>query len=190
MKFETVIILITGFLMYDTYYDGKYTKMISIGRKYIKIVSYGFMGLSFYILFTQKPAEKKTMVGLVNDMIKHMPVDKNVSNTFFDLTTMIAPKDNEHPTLQSDQLIPQNRRILTSGKAKPNQTTKRSVSEAKKKFVASRQKWKCHHCQSLLDATYEIDHVVDLQYGGGNDVNNLVALCRNCHGNKTMQKFL
>ena len=24
-----------------------------------------------------------------------------------------------------------------------------------------------------------------LEYGGGNDVNNLIALCRNCHGKKT-----
>lgn len=177
--------------MYDTYYDGKYTKMLSVGRKYIKIISYGFMGLSFYVLFTQKPKEKKNVVGLLNDMIKHMPIDKNTSNMFFDLTTLVGPKQDEEPMLNSDQLIPQHKRIITSGKPKePNQRVKRSVSEAKKKYVASRQKWKCNHCQSLLDATYEIDHIVDLQYGGGNDVNNLVALCRNCHGNKTMKKFL
>ena len=42
----------------------------------------------------------------------------------------------------------------------------------------------------MLDATYEIDHVVELQHGGTNHVDNLVALCRNCHGNKTLQSHL
>ena len=30
---------------------------------------------------------------------------------------------------------------------------KRNVSESKKKFIASNQKWKCAHCQNLLDNT-------------------------------------
>jgi hypothetical protein len=72
-------------------------------------------------------------------------------------------------------------RILSSGKA----GTKRSVSETKKKYVAANQDWKCGHCQEQLDHTFEIDHKVRLEYGGGNDVNNLIALCRNCHGKKT-----
>lgn len=191
MKFEMLILLISGFLMYDTYYDGQYTKMLSIGKKYVKMISYGFMGLSFYILFTQKPKEKQSVVGLLNEMVKFMPIDKKTSNMFFDLSTMGQPSKVDMTGINSDQLIPEYSRVMTSGVKKDNvTTTKRSVSETKKKFVASRQKWKCNHCSDLLQATYEIDHIVDLQYGGGNDVNNLVALCRNCHGKKTMQKFL
>jgi hypothetical protein len=63
--------------------------------------------------------------------------------------------------------------------------TKRSVSETKKKYVAANQDWKCGNCKSQLDHTYEIDHRIRLEYGGGNDVDNLIALCRNCHGKKT-----
>jgi 5-methylcytosine-specific restriction enzyme A len=63
--------------------------------------------------------------------------------------------------------------------------TKRSVSETKKKYVASNQDWKCGHCRNQLDHTFEIDHKIRLEYGGGNDVSNLIALCRNCHGKKT-----
>jgi len=73
------------------------------------------------------------------------------------------------------------RRMLNSGK----NGTKRSVSETKKKYVAANQEWKCGHCDSQLDHTFEIDHKVRLEYGGGNDVGNLIALCRNCHGKKT-----
>ena len=62
---------------------------------------------------------------------------------------------------------------------------KRSVSETKKKFVASRQNWHCAHCRSMLTAWFEVDHVRSLETGGTNNVDNLVALCRNCHGKKT-----
>jgi len=63
--------------------------------------------------------------------------------------------------------------------------TKRSVSETKKKYVASRQEWKCGNCREQLKHTFEIDHKVRLDNGGNNDVSNLVALCRECHGMKT-----
>jgi hypothetical protein len=63
---------------------------------------------------------------------------------------------------------------------------KRNVSESKKKIVASSQGWKCKNCNTLFDATYEIDHKVPLYKGGTNDIDNLEALCRNCHGKKTL----
>ena len=72
-------------------------------------------------------------------------------------------------------------RILQSGK----RATKRSVSETKKKFVASQQDWKCGDCNNQLSAWYEVDHIQRLEYGGSNEVSNLVALCRECHGKKT-----
>lgn len=65
---------------------------------------------------------------------------------------------------------------------------KRNVSESKKKFIASNQKWKCAHCQNLLDNTYEVDHITALYKGGSNELNNLEALCRNCHGKKTFME--
>ena len=71
---------------------------------------------------------------------------------------------------------------------KPNRKVKRNVSESKKKFIASNQKWRCSHCQNLLDNTYEVDHIVALYRGGTNDLNNLEALCRNCHGKKTFRE--
>ena len=63
--------------------------------------------------------------------------------------------------------------------------TKRSVSETKKKYVASIQNWKCDSCKEGLTAWFEVDHKIRLDSGGSNHVNNLVALCRNCHGKKT-----
>lgn len=62
----------------------------------------------------------------------------------------------------------------------------RKVSESTKKIVASNQQWRCLMCHNLLDYSYEIDHNVPLFAGGTNDISNLHALCRNCHGKKTI----
>jgi hypothetical protein len=51
--------------------------------------------------------------------------------------------------------------------------------------VAANQEWMCGNCNVRLDHTFEIDHKIRLEYGGDNDVSNLIALCRNCHGKKT-----
>ena len=45
--------------------------------------------------------------------------------------------------------------------------------------------WKCQNCKEQLTAWFEVDHIKRLDQGGSNDVENLVALCRNCHGEKT-----
>jgi 5-methylcytosine-specific restriction endonuclease McrA len=81
----------------------------------------------------------------------------------------------------SNGLSNSDRRIVNSGK----NGTKRSVSETKKKYVASMQDWKCGQCKKKLTHTFEVDHKIRLEHGGGNDVSNLVALCRECHGEKT-----
>ena len=36
------------------------------------------------------------------------------------------------------------------------------LSQNVKKFVAANQKWSCNHCQHVLDASYEIDHIIPL----------------------------
>ena len=61
---------------------------------------------------------------------------------------------------------------------------------AKKKYVAASQQWKCNDCKNILDATYEIDHKIPLYKGGNNEIENLAALCRNCHGKKTLKDKL
>jgi hypothetical protein len=67
---------------------------------------------------------------------------------------------------------------------------KRNVSAQTKKIIASNQKWKCGICNNIMDYTYEIDHRIPLFKGGTNDIINLMALCRNCHGKKTILEKL
>ncbi len=76
--------------------------------------------------------------------------------------------------------------LFSTKEKKKGSKTKRNVSELSKKIVASRQKWRCKKCKELLDFTYEIDHIVPLYKGGSNELDNLRALCRNCHGSLTL----
>lgn len=62
----------------------------------------------------------------------------------------------------------------------------RNVSQTLKKYVAANQQWKCNYCNNLLDSSYEVDHIIPLYKNGSNDISNLQALCRNCHGKKTI----
>ena len=59
------------------------------------------------------------------------------------------------------------------------------INSYKKKQIAYNQQYKCNKCNKLLPPSYEIDHIIKRSEGGTNDLENLQALCRNCHGDKT-----
>ena len=181
MRFELWILLITVFLVYDAYYDGKYMKKLFTFKKYYTMLFYGILGIGIVLLLKQKNwSERKQFLANANNMIQYMPIDKtamSVLNPLFDFTNILGEK-NDDP--------------LNTAKEKNGFgiTTKRNVSETKKKFVASSQDWKCGDCHQQLDHTYEIDHRLRLQYGGSNDINNLVALCPHCHRKKTATEIM
>jgi 5-methylcytosine-specific restriction protein A len=62
---------------------------------------------------------------------------------------------------------------------------KRSVSAAKRKYIAASQDWRCKNCRGLLASFFEIDHIVRIADGGSNHISNLAALCLHCHKYKT-----
>ena len=195
MKIEFFILLVTIFLVINTYHDGKYTEMLMGGKKYFKMASYGFIGLSLYLFIKKHPNDSKSMLVHMNDLIRYMPIDRNTSDLMtplFDFSSArdkinnlrqqtLYGKDNVYGKQLHQYNTPQMKRMQHSGF-----TTKRSVSETKKKFVAARQNWRCSDCKEQLDATYEVDHLIDLQYGGTNHVDNLGAKCRKCHAKKGM----
>jgi len=192
MRVEIVIILITGFLIYNTYHNGKYTKMFFAYKKYFQMAFLGLLGVSIWLLIKRDPKQCKNILLYANNMVKYMPIDKNSMN-------MISPivdftNSGEGGFMHEMNTNGQNgglansyeRKILESGRnPMANNKTKRSVSETKKKYVASMQNWKCGKCNEQLNAWFEVDHKVRLEHGGGNEVENLVALCRDCHGRKT-----
>ena len=170
MRFEIIVFLITCFFIANTYYDGKYVRILKQGKKYYQMAAIGFIGLSSCLFIKKKPTEAKSMISNINNIINTMPVDRNAMGI---LSPVLNSQDNNYSS-----------RLLNSGNT-VNKRTKRSVSETKKKYVASRQDWKCASCNNKLSAWFEVDHKQRLEYGGANHVDNLEALCRECHGKKT-----
>ena len=178
MNFLILIFAITVFLMADVYYDGKYSKLITSWKKYYQMIFIGFAGFSLYLFTKKHPGQSKSLVQHATNFIKYMPVDKNAKDMLtplFDFTST-SQVGGINSREQNDL-----KRIINSGK----NTNKRSVSETKKKFIASSQNWRCKNCNNQLSHVYEVDHVISLCNGGSNNVENLVALCRECHGHKT-----
>ena len=185
MRIELWILLATAFFVYDTYHEGKYLKMLMSYKKYYTMLFYAVVGIGIVLLMKRSPSNCKQLLSNANNLVKYMPIDKSSMALFspiFDLTNNLSHPNNFHENVESDYMsMP----MSANSNSIFNKSTKRSVSETKKKYVAANQEWKCGHCSNQLDHTYEIDHKVRLEYGGGNDVDNLVALCRNCHGKKT-----
>jgi hypothetical protein len=197
MKLELFIFGITAFLIFNTYYDGKYLKVFHSWQKEIKMSTFAFVGLSLYIFLKKNPGQTQSMMSHANDIIRYMPISRSSADMlspFLDFANKKSMFDDGDAAGGNDlgggrgrREAQMEARIKSSGR---NNATKRSVSETKKKFVAAQQSWKCGHCERQLPAWYEVDHIVRLEHGGSNNVDNLVALCRDCHGKKTaMETF-
>jgi len=238
VKTEYIVFIITAVLIVNTYYDGQPLKMFQSNQKWIKMATFGFIGLSLFMFLRRNPENSRQLLFHANDIIKYMPISKGTADMitpFFDMTGVPPPHDGGAmnsaigartaqsiaspswgggtpgartvqpiaspswgggtPGARTAQSIappslggatPAERRLLNSGKG----SSKRSVSETKKKYVAAQQGWKCGDCQRQLPAWFEVDHVIALEHGGSNHIDNLVALCRDCHGKKTAMSFL
>ena len=186
MRLEIFVLGLTAFFVYNAYTDGKYTKMLLSFKKYYKMIFYVLLGLGIYVLLKRNPNQGRNMLLYANNLVKYMPIDKNSMDMLSPIIDFTSTNEDSSfmesvNGIYSNAGFSGEKRMMNSGK----NGTKRSVSETKKKYVASNQDWKCGNCQAQLDHTFEIDHKVRLEYGGGNDVQNLIALCRNCHGRKT-----
>lgn len=192
MKTELIIIGITIFFVLNTYCDGKFVRIVKSWKKYYQMAGIGFIGLSAYIFMKKYPSHSKNLLCHANGIIKYMPIDKEASDL---LTPLLDMSKGSFSMNGNDNAIsPQERRILNSGNigggnvggnSNGTKTVKRSVSETKKKYVAAQQGWHCGGCKRQLPAWFEVDHKIRLDNGGSNSVDNLVALCRDCHGKKT-----
>jgi hypothetical protein len=188
MKIELLIIGITIFFVLNIYHDGKYVKLVKSWKKYYQMAGIGFVGLSTYLFMKKYPSQSQSLVSHANGIIKYMPLDKESSDLLSPLLNMTGGGGGGGGSGNSYMMSPQEKRILTSGGSTQNnqpKATKRSVSETKKKYVAAQQGWNCGGCKKQLPAWFEVDHKVRLDNGGSNNVDNLVALCRDCHGKKT-----
>ena len=166
MYIKNWVVILTGLALYDAYYEHMYFNKLKTYKKYYKMIGIGIAGIGLYMMLQR--STNLNQVRIFDNFVKIIPIDKSSKD-------MISPFLSNTDT---DTSLPT--RMLSSGKH-----SKRSVSEVKKKVIASRQNWACNDCKNKLTAWFEVDHVQRLDRGGTNELDNLVALCRNCHGKKT-----
>lgn len=208
MRIEIILIGITIFIVGNIYTEGKWTKLVLSWKKYYQMGAVVVGAFFIYWLFKKNPtANWGQMISTTNDYIKYLPVDNQTSSFLTPILDFTSKQNIFGPMGGGGSMIRggggssmigtvgeesgnymnnRHQRMMQSGRnTNENGRVKRSVSETKKKFVASRQNWKCGECKKQLNAWFEVDHKIRLEHGGSNHVDNLVALCRECHGEKT-----
>ena len=202
MRIEIILLLITSAVIFHIYTEGKYFKRLFLYKKYYQMGGVILGALFLYYVIKKNPLNAKNILMTSNDYIKYLPLDKGTSSMIspiLDFTTKqnfgndsfnypVVPMPNNRETVAENRILQSGQRSFAYQQLTPElgkKATKRSVSETKKKYVASNQNWKCGECQKQLNAWFEVDHKTRLEYGGSNHIDNLVALCRECHGKKT-----
>jgi len=64
---------------------------------------------------------------------------------------------------------------------------RQTISTKKRRSVAQRANYRCEYCRvhendSFL--TFEIDHIISVKHGGGNELENLAYACPHCNTHK------
>ena len=193
MRIEIIVLLITAFIIYNIYSDGQYSKWYIVWKKQIQMGLVALVGISLYLVVKRNPSQSKNILHHANNMVKYMPIDRSSMSIISPILDFTTSSTNHLPFLDemNHEMNPTHAPSQYPSMQQPQQqnhhqkATKRSVSETKKKYVASMQNWKCGECSAQLNAWFEVDHRMRLEYGGSNEVSNLVALCRECHGKKT-----
>ena len=187
MKIEFWLFLILAIILLNIYYDGKIFELFkkyNQYEKYYKMIFIIFIFFCIYLYIRKNPNNKKEFFKSASGYIRYLPVDRKITSSlepFVDFISKTGDNTLSNEMNYNNNLTKQQSRILTSGR----NSNKRSVSETKKKYVASQQNWRCQDCSDQLTAWFEVHHKVPLEHGGSNHIDNLVALCRNCHGAHT-----
>jgi RNase P subunit RPR2 len=199
MKLELLFLIVVGAVAYNVYTEGKVVKMFSKNKKYFQVAFVIFVGGCLYLAIRKSPDQCKNILLHANNAVKYMPIDKStmdILSPIIDFTSSNSSRTFMHDLNSNQAFLTSSSTTSTMGAAAAATSMsgegnngvkkfKRAVSETKKKYVASLQNWRCGNCDQQLNAWFEVDHRVRLSEGGSNEVDNLVALCRECHGEKT-----
>lgn len=176
--FAIFVLIVSVIIAVNRYFDNKFVSFFLSNRKYVEIGVVICCGILMFFIVKYYPEYTRYML-THSKKYEHLLPD--TARNIFDFTSRHFGEDEDARHGQG---------VLDHNvwREKSTASTKRAVSANLKKQVAADQQWKCAICKNTLPANYEIDHITRLEYGGSNDYSNLQALCRNCHGTKTLQE--
>lgn len=185
MKFDLKMLIFILFIIALVWINSRYKNIVIRGYNYVsqlpKIVMVGIAILAVCAPFMLK---NNSMIDLFKDQLPES-MTKNIDRAYT-LKNMMSSQQKQY---EQQQQQPQQQTQFSKRRG-GNFTTKsvRKVSDQVKKQVAADQEWNCAICGERLKASYEVDHIVALEDGGSNNIDNLRAVCRNCHGDKTVNE--
>jgi 5-methylcytosine-specific restriction protein A len=189
MSLEFFCIILGILLLVYYYYNGNIPIVKQIMLWYQTYNKYLKMIMVILILYIFYNVMKKTSHQQMYDAIQKTGNLINLLKIKQNTPYLEQQEQEPYQQLQSHQQLQQQLQHQQphqqSHQHNLSKRNKRSVSETKKKWVASQQDWACKECHEKLSAFFEIDHITRLEYGGTNDASNLMALCRECHAKKT-----
>jgi hypothetical protein len=190
MRIEIILLIVVAGVCYHIYTDGAWMRQLTTHKKYLQIGGTIICAIFLYWLFKKNPSQAHQLILSGNEYVKYLPLDPATSSIItpiIDFTSKWTTPFSESGTSNNARERAGVTRMMTSGGGGSGmgsggeQNVKRSVSESKKKFVASGQDWCCYNCKEKLKATFEVDHIVPLFKGGTNQIDTLRALCLECH---------
>ena len=109
MKLEITLLLVTGAIVANIYYDGKFLKKLNDYKKYYKMVSICFISLCFYLFIKKDPRQGQQLMQHGSNYIKFLPIDKQSADLltpFLKMNTMQYRNNyNEERILTSSLLV-------------------------------------------------------------------------------------
>lgn len=128
------------------------------------------------IILTEKEyKEMKKKIEILEE--KHTPQQPQSQ------TLILLEKENKEMKTQIE-------RLLASHQPQPQpqqqQGKRKKINKDLRKQITEKQQNTCGECKSALSPYFELDHIIGLQFGGTNEESNLMALCRECHGIKSI----
>jgi len=121
---------------------------------------------------------------------------KSQGSTFNDVIVPIYDYANKTPQdvnqLMYVAMSRADSRLIFVSKASnfKNNSNRYSFTEMERSAIASSQEYKCNICEIDLEDNreFDIDHIIPIANKGLNSVNNLQALCKECHREKTRKE--
>lgn len=179
MIYKILIISLLIFFINEYFFKDRLLTLIGVAHKYIKtfILILAMVAIFFSIKKETSIIGKLSTLSRINlnNPLKH--ISEILQETYL-------PNLNKESYKNKD--LDKNKYEFTLN----TKNSKRSVSETKKKVVAHNQDWKCEKCKMKLPPSFEVHHIKPLYNGGSNEIDNLVALCRNCHGSETVNELI
>lgn len=105
------------------------------------------------------------------------------------LNNSFAELNKKFVLLQSGVIEKSNKSIQTTDNLfMPRLRNRYKIPPCIRNQIRENQNNTCGICKKTITNVFQVDHITAIQFGGTNDIENLMALCCDCHAHKSIQE--